>query len=396
MTKIYLYIITLLLLLSLAACSDDNNENNPPGPTEPSDLTLQEIKTGLSSPVFVTFAPGDSTRLFIVEQTGRILVHHIEEDSTSVFLDISGPVDYGGEKGLLGMAFHPDYQNNGYFYVNYTTVTTQLYTHVTRFTVSADPDVADVASETLILEQSQPYSNHNCGMLAFGPDGYLYVGFGDGGSGGDPEDRAQNLTTWLGKMLRIDVDSGTPYAIPDDNPFVGQTSALDEIWAYGLRNPWRYSFDRQTGDFWIADVGQYEIEEIDFQPASSNGGENYGWRLKEGTACYNPSTNCEDGVTLVDPIYDYRHDDGVSKCSVTGGYVYRGDVLNGYDGAYFFGDYCSGQVWSMVYDGNDVTIVEHPALNTNSLSSFGEDYHGELYVMSLSRGVLYKIVPDSM
>jgi glucose/arabinose dehydrogenase len=363
-------------------------------------LKAELFVSGLSSaPVLVTFAPGDSTRLFIVEQGGKIRI--VKDDSllASSFLDLSAIISFGGERGLLGMAFHPDYQLNGRFYVNYTN--SSGHTVVRRYNVSGNPDSADAASNFDIITINQPFGNHNGGMIAFGPnDGYLYIGMGDGGHGGDPDNHAQTKKDLLGKMLRIDVDGGSPYAIPGDNPFVGDTSYSPEIWALGLRNPWRFSFDRATGDMYIADVGQGLIEEIDFQPDTSGGGENYGWRLKEGTNCFVPPTGCDTLVGLTDPITEYTHGGTPHRCSVSGGYVYRGCAIPDLQGTYFYGDFCSGQTWSFRYDGTTITDstdrTAELGIGSTSISSYGEDYFGELYICDYSFGRIYKIVPDGV
>lgn len=359
-------------------------------------LNLEPVATGLSSPVFVTAAPGDNSRLFVVERSGRIKIIKNGALLPLPFLNISAIVQSGGEQGLLGIAFHPEYSSNGFFYVNY--IGNDGDTHLSRFSVSANPDSADPTSEFNIFIQNQPFANHNAGMVAFGPDGYLYVGFGDGGSGNDPQNNGQKATTWLGKMLRIDIDNGSPYSVPADNPYVGAVDTLEEIWAFGLRNPWRYSFDRLTGDLYIGDVGQNAIEEIDFQPSSSTGGENYGWRLKEGTSCFNPSSNCDPSGALIDPVHEYSHGGNPHRCSVTGGYVYRGCAMPELDGTYFFGDYCSGNIWSFKTDGSNVTdFTDHTADLGSSqfgISSFGQDAQGEVYVVDLNSGTVYKIVPD--
>jgi glucose/arabinose dehydrogenase len=361
-------------------------------------LATTRVASSLSRPVFVTSPPGDTARLFIVEQqTARIKILTGGSILPTSYLDINDLViDTGNERGLLGLAFHPDYANNGYFFVDY--VDNSGNTVIARFKVSSDANVADRDSFLVLLTITQPYENHKGGMLAFGPnDGYLYIGMGDGGSGGDPENRAQDDGQLLGKMLRIDVDHGSPYAIPPDNPFNGPGLPLDEIWAKGLRNPWRYSFDRLTGNLFIADVGQNLYEEINFQPASSSGGENYGWRLMEGNHCYNPPVDCDPGG-LTYPIYEYTHGGTPSRCAVTGGYVYRGNAIPNLSGTYFFGDYCSGQVWSFRYDGIDITkfterttqLVPGNGLSINNISSFGEDGAGNLYIVDLD-GEVYRI-----
>ena len=346
------------------------------------------VVSGLSNPVGITNAGDGSGRLFIVLQGGRFVIFDGMQVLSSPFLDISSLVSFGGERGLLGLAFHPDYADNGFFYVNYTNTAGE--TVIARYSVSGDPNLADPASAKILLTASQPFANHNGGQLQFGPDGYLYIGLGDGGSGGDPGNRAQDLLLLLGKILRIDVDNGAPYEIPSDNPFVGNSDALDEIWAWGLRNPWRFSFDRLTGDMFIGDVGQNSWEEVDFQPASSTGGENYGWRLMEGDSCYNPATNCNDS-TLTLPILVYDHTVG---CSVTGGYRYRGSKNPDLYGLYLYGDYCTGLIWGAQEDGLggwNTTVL----LDTNFLiSTFGEDESGEIYFAHLSAtdGAVYQVV----
>jgi glucose/arabinose dehydrogenase len=336
--------------------------------------------------------PRDGTnRVFVVTQDGIIYVFENNPAVTSkkVFLDIRNKLISGGEMGLLGLAFHPDFKKNVYFYVNYTAPS-PLHTVIARFSVDKiNPDLADVKSELIILEVNQPYQNHNAGQLAFGPDGYLYIGFGDGGSGGDPENRAQNNSALLGKMLRIDVNktsNGKNYSIPNDNPFVGNTKGWqEEIWAYGLRNPWRYSFDTITGWLWIADVGQDKWEEVDIIKK----GNNYGWRIMEGFHCYNPSTDC-DTTGLILPIWEYGHNETGGN-SITGGYVYRGKNLPDLYGKYIYGDFVSGRIWALEYDGI------HPAKNElllesrTSISSFGIDRNNSLFVCSYD-GKIYKII----
>jgi glucose/arabinose dehydrogenase len=332
------------------------------------------VAAGFLRPVDIQHAGDGSGRLFVVEQAGRILILKNGRTLPTPFLNIIDEVgSSGNEQGLLGLAFHPRYAENGLFFVNYTDHSGN--TVIARFHVSADPDVADPASETPLLHVNQPFPNHNGGVLTFGPDGYLYAGLGDGGSGGDPLGNGQKTDTLLGKILRLDVDSGEPYAIPNGNPFG------NEIWAYGLRNPWRISFDRKTGDLWIGDVGQGTWEEIDILPAGSPGGANFGWNLMEGTHPFEGSA--QPGLLL--PVAEYSHAEG--GCSVTGGYVYRGAELPEWQGIYLFGDYCSGLVWGVVRSGEgwQTQVLFQTGL---SISSFGVDEAGELYVADLQGSIL--------
>jgi len=349
------------------------------------------VITGLSSPVDITHAGDGSGRLFIVLQGGRIVIFDGVQIFSTPFLDITSLVSSGGERGLLGAAFHPNYVGNGFFYVSYTN--TAGASVIARYSVSSDPNRADPTSGVIILTIPQPFSNHNGGQVHFGPDGYLYIGVGDGGSGGDPQNNGQDLGTLLGKILRIDVDSGLPFTVPPDNPFVGIVGARDEIWSFGLRNPWRFSFDRLTGDMFIGDVGQNSWEEVNFQPSTSTGGENYGWRLMEGNSCFNPATNCNNG-TLTLPILVYDHGVG---CSVTGGYRYRGSKNPNLTGLYLYGDFCTGLIWGAQEDGlggwNTPVL-----LDTNfSISTFGEDESGEIYFAHLSatNGAIYQVVQST-
>lgn len=353
-------------------------------------LIARPYIAGLARPVWVGSAPGDHDRLFILEQhTGQI---RIWRKSTGTFnpqpfLTIS-PVSTGNEQGLLGLAFHPDYQNNGYFYVSFTNPATRIV----RYTRTTE-DTANAASAFQIFTVNQPFTNHNGGGIAFGPDGFLYIGLGDGGSANDPGNRAQNMGDVLGKMLRIDVDGGSPYVVPPSNPFVG-TTARQEIWHLGLRNPWRWSFDRVTGDMYIGDVGQNAIEEIDFQPAGV-GGLNYGWRCMEGNNCTGLSGCTCNSPSLTMPIHTYTHSFG---CSVTGGFVYRGCAIPELRGTYFFADYCSARIWTFRYENNVVSefrertaeMAPGMGVNVTSISSFGEDLDGELYIVSLG-GRIFKI-----
>ena len=348
-------------------------------------ITLTEQVGGLENPTHVTHAGDGSGRLFVTEKVGRVRVVREGTLLATTFLSITDRVrSTGSEQGLLSVAFPPDYESKGYFYVDYTD--TDGDTVVARYHVTADPDVADPSSEEIVLTQTQPFGNHNGGQLAFGPDGYLYIGMGDGGGGGDPQGNAQDPTTLLGKLLRIDVESGaTPYGIPPSNPYTETADFEDEIWALGLRNPWRFSFDRATGDLYIGDVGQAEYEEIDFQPASSDGGENYGWNIMEGAHCY-PSGPC-DQTGLVLPVAEYEHSLG---CSVTGGMVYRGSDSPSLEGIYFYGDYCSGRIWGLLRDGG--RWHEKLLLDTNlTITSFGEDEAGNVYVADFWGGVIYRL-----
>lgn len=352
-------------------------------------IHLRTVVEGLERPVAVVNAGDGRGRLFIVQQSGEIRIFDGARLMTAPFLDLSPIVSCCGERGLLGLAFHPSYETNGIFYVDYTDLAGD--TRVARYQVSTDPDVADPASGVVLLSIDQPFSNHNGGQLAFGHDGKLWIGAGDGGSGGDPQGNAQNGNSLLGKILRIDVDSALPYGIPSDNPFVDDPGVRDEIWALGLRNPWRFSFDRANGDLFIADVGQGSWEEIDFEPVTSPGGRNYGWRRMEGAHCYNPSNDCNDG-SLTLPILEYSHAEG---CSVTGGYRYRGAEMPDHDGTYFFGDYCSGRIWGGTLEETTGNWARTEVLDSSlSISTFGEDENGELYVADLD-GTLYRVFGET-
>jgi glucose/arabinose dehydrogenase len=346
---------------------------------------LTPFAHGFTSPVTITHT-GDS-RLFVVDQPGSVFIVDSSGQVNPVpFLDITGKVTYQGEQGLLGLAFHPDYRNNGYFYVYYIGAGDS--SHIARFSMLAgNPEKADPQSEMKIMTLAQPYKNHNGGNLVCGPGGYLYIGLGDGGSGGDPQNGAQNPVELLGKILRIDVDHGNPYSIPESNPFYGLSPVRNEIWAIGLRNPWRFSFDRKTNDLWIADVGQNALEEINFQPAGSHGGENYGWRCYEGDQPFNEA-GCAPADSFSFPVYTYPHGD---ECSVTGGFVYRGDSLSPFYGKYFFADYCSDRIWTLHQESTGWVRENFGQFNGNGFSTFGEDSRGELYVAGHSNGMIYKI-----
>ncbi len=341
-------------------------------------VALQQVVTGLSDPLYLTHAGDRSGRLFVVEQGGVIRIIRDGRLLPTPFLDIRSRVISGGELGLLSVAFHPAYASNGRFFVNYTTDRGGLKTVIAEYHVSpSDPNVAGPA-ERVILEIAQPFRNHNGGLNLFGPDGMLYIGMGDGGSAGDPSNNGQRLDTLLGKLLRIDID-GTPYRVPPDNPFVSRAGARPEIWAYGLRNPWRFSFDGSTGRLVLADVGQNKWEEIDIVEK----GQNYGWRIMEGAHCYNPSTNCSTaGLQL--PIAEYGHDLG---CSITGGYIYRGARMRSLAGRYLFGDYCSGRLWTLAEASPGRWAMTQLLSTELRISSFGEDQEGEMYIIDHQGGV---------
>ncbi len=370
---------------ALAACNESTSSHTTPieRPDSTIELVLTPVATGLSLPLYLTAPPSDE-RLFIVEKTGAIRIVKDGELLQRPFLELGGAVSSGGEQGLLSMAFHPHYATNGFFYVDYTDVDGN--TQVVRYSVRADDiDAADPASAKAILTVQQPFENHNGGLLLFGPDGMLYIGLGDGGGAGDPLGNGQKLGTLLGKILRIDVDAGDPYAVPADNPFVGRAGARGEIWAYGLRNPWRFTFDAKSNRFYIADVGQSAWEEVDIVPADA-GGQNFGWNIMEGAHCYNASSCDQIGLTL--PVLEYSHDDG---CSITGGHVYRGTLAPDVVGRYFYSDYCSGFLRSFTFDGSataDTTTWD--VGDIGSIQSFGEDAAGELYILS-ANGTVYRV-----
>ena len=383
-----------LALASLAFAACDSNSSSPATmrpPASPSGYQAQRIVTGLSSPVGLTAPPGDTSRVFIVEKTGTIRIYKGGALLPNPFLTQTG-LSSDSEEGLLGLAFHPQYASNGKFYVYYTDTAGDI--HVVEYLVSSNPDSASATSREILFVSHQPNKNHNGGSIAFGPDGFLYIGIGDGGGGGDPDGNGQNVNALLGKMLRINIDSGSPYAIPATNPFVGQAGHKGEIWSYGLRNPWRFSFDRANGDIYIGDVGQGNWEEVDYEPTMT-GGRNYGWNRMEGSHCYPPSnTTCSSiGITL--PVAEYDHSVG---CSITGGYVYRGSQLPELQGTYFYGDYCTGIIRSFkILGGTAAEPLEWTSsLRTEGggamtgLSSFGQDAAGELYLVLLG-GDVYRL-----
>ncbi len=372
-----------LALLGAAACAAARPGERP---QERSGVTLRPVVSGLAAPVYLTAPPGDA-RLFVVEQPGRIRVIRNGRLLPRAFLDLTAKVGYGGERGLLGLAFHPHYAENGRFYVDYTDRNGD--TRVERYTAAPGADTADPSSAHQVLFVAQPYANHNGGDVLFGPDGMLYVGMGDGGSGGDPHGNGQNLGTLLGKLLRLDVDGGDPYAVPRDNPFAGRAGARGEIWAYGLRNPWRLAFDPADGLLYIADVGQDRWEEVDVAPARA-AGLDYGWNRMEGMHCFRPTACDRTGLTL--PVLEYGHADG---CAIIGGFVYRGRAVPALAGRYVYSDYCGGWLRSFRYARGAAS--ESRAWRVRSpgqVLSFGQDAAGELYVLA-AKGTVYRLAADS-
>jgi glucose/arabinose dehydrogenase len=377
---------TLIFLLAAAIGNGCSSSTQEPEPEPPSALRVETVATGLASPVFLT-APANDQRLFVVEQAGRIRIIQNGQLAETSFLDIRARVGSGGERGLLSMAFHPNYATNGFFFVNFTDLAGN--TRVERFTVTVgSPNVANAASAKLIIGIDQPFTNHNGGQLQFGPDGKLYIGMGDGGSGGDPLNHGQDRTTLLGDLLRIDIDAGDPYAIPADNPYATSAQFRREIWAYGLRNPWRFSFDRTDGVIYIADVGQNLFEEVNAVPAAQ-AGVNYGWRIMEAAHCYPTGSNCTT-TGLQQPVHEYSHNDG---CSVTGGYVYRGSRIPGIVGHYFYSDFCTGFLKSFKLVNGSATDHRTWSIgDIGSVMSFGQDASGELYMLT-SNGRVSRIIP---
>ena len=369
---------------STAQAQDNAARSTPP---DPAGVKLVPVVSGFDRPLYLTGAGDDSGRLFVLEQSGKIWIIKDGQKSAAPFLDVSSLLSrdvFNGsysERGLLGLAFTPDFKSSGVFFIDYDD--TNGNTVIARYHVSADnPDVADASSATTFLTQKQPYANHNGGQLAFGPDGYLYIAFGDGGSGGDPQNHAQDLGTWLGKILRIDV-SGDRYSVPSDNPFVNTQGALPEIWAYGLRNPWRFSFDKQSGDLYIGDVGQNQWEEIDFQAAGDPGGEDYGWNIYEGL---HPYSGAAAPANMTLPVAEYSHSEGIA---VTSGYVYRGTKLPDLVGVYFYGDYGTGTIWSLYRDASGQWQNNIFMKNSgNTISSFGQGDDGELYLANYGGSIM--------
>jgi len=405
--------MVIFFILPTEPFQGDEFSNLPLDGNEQEEIPIQKMSVEVAFPdisfdriVFLTHAGDGSGYLFLVLQEGRIIVFPNNDDIEScrwkecaVFLDIRDRVNNSGnEEGLLGLAFDPNYENNGYFYVHYTD-SSPARSVISRFSVTVDDQQkADIESELVILQINQPYNNHNGGHIDFGPDGYLYIGFGDGGNYGDPHGNGQNKETLLGTILRIDVSNSSnqeKYSIPPDNPFAGLDDAKSEIWAYGLRNPWRFSFDKETGLLWVGDVGQNKFEEIDI---IEKGG-NYGWNVLEGFHCYPESISSCISEEFEAPIIEYDRDEG---CSVTGGYVYRGSIFDFLYGSYIYGDFCTGLIWALNYDGVeivDITLLVNSDLN---ISSFGEDEEGEIYILSfdnkiyrlkLNESIMVEVVP---
>ena len=396
----------LALTLALAGCGSDTPGTPTPGASASTSpvgcsatpvggqptLTTTLFARGLSNPVDFQVPAGERARAFVVEQVGLVRIVRGGALVATPFLDIRTRVGFGGERGLLGLAFHPRFAENGRFYVNYTDRGGD--THISEFRAApATSDSVDPATERELLFADQPFPNHNGGGLAFGRDGMLYAGLGDGGSGGDPLGNGQDLSTPLGKLLRLNVDGASPAAVPSDNPFVSRTGAFPLVWAYGLRNPWRFAFDRATDDLYIADVGQSAVEEVDVALAPRRGGENYGWNVMEGSRCFSPASGCpQAGLTL--PVLEYQH--GGGACSITGGVVYRGCRLPGYAGHYFYADYCAGFIRSFRMQGGQVVVqrdwTTSLARGVDSVVAFGLDDEGEVYIVDQD-GEIYKVVP---
>jgi len=387
----YLLLSFVACSLLLSACNDKNHtatlSDSESTAMQPTAVKLQRVfkNVPLDVIVYMTQAPDDDRYWYVVEKSGRVLRIENNPDATDakVFIDISDRVDAGpSEAGLLGMAFHPQFRTNGYVYLSYTGNDGGLKSYISRFKSLDSNESLDAATEKRLLEVAQPYSNHNGGQVEFGPDGFLYIGLGDGGAGGDPKGNGQNVNTLLGSLLRIDVDHGDPYAIPAENPFAKNKKGRPEIYAWGLRNPWRWSFDRETGRLWLADVGQDSWEEVNIIDKPGN----YGWNGKEGSHCYK-SAHCAN-PEFIDPVIEYNHDEG---CSITGGYVYRGKQIPGLNGIYLYSDFCSGKLWGARQTGSGA-YQSFQLLDTNlNVASFTQGNDGEIYLVHL-RGAVYKLV----
>jgi glucose/arabinose dehydrogenase len=382
--------LSLIFLAAASGCGSQFESETPGPPAGTIPVGLQDIASGLSFPLYLTSPPGDPDRLFILERAGAIRIVKGGVLLPTPFLSLVGQVSTDGERGLLGLAFDPDYATTGQFVVHYTDLAGN--TRVSRFRVSSDPDLADPASEELLLTAEQPFSNHKGGQIVFGLDGFLYIGLGDGGGANDPGGRGQSLADLLGSILRIDARGDVASIVPADNPFVGAAGARPEIWSYGLRNPWRFSFDAATGDLYIADVGQNAFEEVDVALVSEGTGRgiNYGWNRMEGLHCFQAASCDQTGLAL--PVFEYDHGSG---CSISGGYVYRGSAIPALQGHYFYGDYCGGWVRSFRLAGGQAQDeADWPTLRPGGqVVSFGQDAAGELYVLS-AQGRVAKIVPQ--
>ncbi|GAB4459732.1 MAG: PQQ-dependent sugar dehydrogenase [Anaerolineae bacterium] len=399
-TMVTMVLVMLALAFAPAAYAQEAGApvTSRSAPPDPDSFQLEDFATGLTRPLDLTHAGDGSGRLFVVQQSGAIVVIQDGEVLSEPFLDVSGLLSQDAlgsgysERGLLGLAFHPDYAENGRFFINYTDANGN--TVVAEYRVSDDdPNRADPDSARVILRVNQPFGNHNGGQLAFGPDGYFYIGLGDGGSAGDPQGNGQNPFTLLGSILRIDIDNGDPYAIPEDNPFADGSGGAPEVWDYGLRNPWRFSFDTATGDLYIGDVGQNEWEEISIHPAGSPGGLNFGWNAREGGHPYGGGGSAQ----MVPPIAEYNHD---GHCSVTGGYVYRGAAIPDLEGVYVFGDWCSGFVWGTYRDEAGAWQMVELKRTFRNISAFGQDEAGELYLVddgqrAPGQGRVLRFVPSN-
>lgn len=379
-------IVVLLLCLPTNGQSDAalHFRDSPP---DAAAIQLTPVAAGFTRPIYATHAGDGSGRLFVLEQSGKIWILQDDQRTAVPFLDVSAQISPAAltqrytEQGLLGLAFHPEYASNGSFFIKYTDHAGDSV--VARYQVMpGQPQLADPSSGQIIFRHNQPYANHNGGHIDFGPDGYLYIALGDGGSANDPLGAGQNRQLLLGTILRLDIDSAFPYAIPPDNPFTNDAAALDEIWAYGLRNVWRFSFDRATGDLYLADVGQNQWEEVNFQPADSRGGENYGWNVYEANTIFAGGS----APNHVAPFFAYNHSLG---CSVTGGYVVRGNAIAALQAAYLFGDYCTGRIWASWRDSSLTWQTIELMKTAMSISSFGEDEAGEVYVIDYT-GALYR------
>ena len=390
MKKALFLVCSMLVLSAYASCSGGGEGSDTPDAAQPPFpvIGVEAVTSGFTQPTHIAHAADNSGRIFVAEQAGKIRIIRNNSVLPAPFLDLTEKVTASGsEQGLFSVAFPPGYAEKGYFYVNYTSKPDGS-TIIARYRLTDHVDMADPLSEEIIITIAQPFANHNGGQIAFGPDGFLYIGMGDGGSGGDPLNNAQNPASLLGKMLRVDTESGSGgYAVPPSNPFAGNSGYRGEIWSLGLRNPWRFSFDQASGDLYIADVGQNAREEINFQGGSGSGGENYGWNIMEGSRCFRDPECSSEGLIL--PVAEYDHSAG--DCSVTGGFVYRGDEFPQIRGTFFLGDYCSGRIRALRRSGSSFEMES--LLETNlRISTFGEDQAGNLYVADYSEGVIYKLI----